>query len=132
MDKIKISVRLTEQEHKRLKTNAAACALKMEPYIRKLIMGKEVRPRPPDEYIKLLREINAIGNNINQIAHIANAEQRISENKINEVLHLQNEIMRMVRSVRYWLSQKYGQSNQGSIQALNISPIPTRLQFSRI
>mgnify|MGYP004708067289 FL=1 len=100
MDKIKISVRLTEQEHKRLKSQATACALKMEPYIRKLIMGKEVRPRPPDEYIKLLREINAIGNNINQIAHIANAEQRISENKINEVLHLQNEIMRMVRSVR--------------------------------
>lgn len=100
MDKIKISVRLTEQEHKRLKTNATACALKMEPYIRKLIMGKEVRPRPPDEYVKLLREINAIGNNINQIAHIANAEQRISESKINEVLHLQNEIMRMVRSVR--------------------------------
>lgn len=100
MDKIKISVRLTEQEHKRLKTSAAACALKMEPYIRKLIMGKEVRPRPPDEYIKLLREINAIGNNINQIAHIANAEQHISESKINEVLHLQNEIMRMVRSVR--------------------------------
>ncbi len=100
MDKIKISVRLTEQEHKRLKTNATACALKMEPYIRKLIMGKEVRPRPPDEYVKLLREINAIGNNINQIAHIANAEQHISESKINEVLHLQNEIMRMVRSVR--------------------------------
>ena len=46
------------------------------------------------------REINAIGNNINQIAHIANAEQHISESKINEVLHLQNEIMRMVRSVR--------------------------------
>lgn len=100
MDKIKISVRLTEQEHKRLKTNAAACALKMEPYIRKLIAGSEVKARPSNEYVKLLREINAIGNNINQIAHIANAEQHISESKINEVLHLQNEIMRMVRSVR--------------------------------
>lgn len=95
-----VLVRLSEKEKEHLKSQAAACALKMEPYIRKLIMGKEVRPRPPDEYIKLLREINAIGNNINQIAHIANAEQRISENKINEVLHLQNEIMRMVRSVR--------------------------------
>ena len=63
-------------------------------------MGNIIRPRPPDEYVKLLREINAIGNNINQIAHIANAEQRISESKINEVMHLQNEIMRMVRSVR--------------------------------
>ena len=100
MDKIKISVRLTEQEHKRLKTNAAACALKMEPYIRKLIMGKEIRPRPPDEYVKLLCEINAIGNNINQIAHIANAQQYISEDKIETVLQMQNDIMRLVRSVR--------------------------------
>lgn len=95
-----VLVRLSEKEKEHLKSQATACALKMEPYIRKLIMGKEVRPRPPDEYVKLLREINAIGNNINQIAHIANAEQHISESKINEVLHLQNEIMRMVRSVR--------------------------------
>lgn len=95
-----VLVRLSPKEKEHLKAQAAACALKMEPYIRKLIMGKEVRPRPPDEYVKLLREINAIGNNINQIAHIANAEQHISESKINEVLHLQNEIMRMVRSVR--------------------------------
>lgn len=95
-----VLVRLSPKEKEHLKVQAEACALKMEPYIRKLIMGKEVRPRPPDEYVKLLREINAIGNNINQIAHIANAEQHISESKINEVLHLQNEIMRMVRSVR--------------------------------
>ena len=95
-----VLVRLSEKEKEHLKSQAAACALKMEPYIRKLIMGNIIRPRPPDEYVKLLREINAIGNNINQIAHIANAEQHISESKINEVLHLQNEIMRMVRSVR--------------------------------
>lgn len=95
-----VLVRLSQKEKEHLKAQAAACALKMEPYIRKLIMGSVIRPRPPDEYVKLLREINAIGNNINQIAHIANAEQHISESKINEVLHLQNEIMRMVRSVR--------------------------------
>ena len=95
-----VLVRLSQKEKEHLKSQAAACALKMEPYIRKLIMGSVIRPRPPDEYVKLLREINAIGNNINQIAHIANAEQHISESKINEVLHLQNEIMRMVRSVR--------------------------------
>ena len=95
-----VLVRLSQKEKEHLKSQAAACALKMEPYIRKLIMGNVIRPRPPNEYVKLLREINAIGNNINQIAHIANAEQHISESKINEVLHLQNEIMRMVRSVR--------------------------------
>lgn len=95
-----VLVRLSTKEKDKLKANAAACSLKMEPYIRKLIMGKEIRPRPPDEYVKLLREINAIGNNINQIAHIANAERRITQNKIEEVLHLQDEIMRAVRRVR--------------------------------
>ena len=95
-----VLVRLSPKEKEHLKSQATACALKMEPYIRKLIMGNVIRPRPPNEYVKLLREINAIGNNINQIAYIANAEQHISESKINEVLHLQNEIMRMVRSVR--------------------------------
>ena len=95
-----VLVRLSQKEKEHLKSQAAACALKMEPYIRKLIMGKEVRPRPLDEYVRLLREINAIGNNINQIAHIANAEQRISEDKIETVLQMQNDIMRLVRSVR--------------------------------
>ena len=95
-----VLVRLSQKEKEHLKAQAAACALKMEPYIRKLIMGIEVRPRPPDDFYKLLREINAIGNNINQIAHIANAEQRISEDKIETVLQMQNDIMRLVRSVR--------------------------------
>ena len=95
-----VLVRLSPKEKEHLKTQAAACALKMEPYIRKLIMGDIIRPRPPDEYVKLLREVNAIGNNINQIAHIANAERHISKEKIEEVLNLQNDIMRLVRSVR--------------------------------
>ena len=95
-----VLVRLSPKEKEHLKAQAAACALKMEPYIRKLIMGNIIRPRPPNEYVKLLREINAIGNNINQIAHIANAEQRISEDKIETVLQMQNDIMRLVRSVR--------------------------------
>ena len=95
-----VLVRLSQKEKEHLKVQADACALKMEPYIRKLIMGKEIRPRPPDEYVKLLREINAVGNNINQIAHIANAERHISADKIEEVLKMQDEIMRLVRSVR--------------------------------
>ena len=95
-----VLVRLSQKEKEHLKAQAASCALKMEPYIRKLIMGSVIRPRPPDEYVKLLREINAVGNNINQIAHIANAERHISADKIEEVLKMQDEIMRLVRSVR--------------------------------
>ena len=55
-------------------------------------MKKEVLEISPVE--------NAIGNNISQIAYIANAQHRISEDKIETVLQMQNDIMRLVRSVR--------------------------------
>ena len=50
--------------------------------LRKLIAGVELRPRPPDQYAVLLRELSAIGNNINQIAHWANARKSVHEAEI--------------------------------------------------
>lgn len=97
---IKLTVRLTEKEHKQLKAKATECNLKMEPFIRKLIDGSEIKARPPNEYVTLIREINAIGNNINQIAHIANAEGRIDENKIIEVKKYLSDIMQLVKDLR--------------------------------
>ena len=95
-----VLVYLSDTEKQHLIKPTSLAGISAGAFIRKLIMGNVIRPRPPDEYVKLLREINAIGNNINQIAHIANAEQRISENKIETVLQMQNDIMRLVRSVR--------------------------------
>ena len=92
-----VLVRLTEEEKKKLKCCASAAGLKVEPYIRKLIMGVEVRPRPPDDFYKLLREINAIGVNINQIAHIANAEKKAPDDRIEYAVALVDEIMEKVR-----------------------------------
>ncbi len=96
----RFSLWLDDKEFTHLTKQADKAGMKKEPFIRKLIMGAEIRPRPPDEYLRLIREVNAIGNNINQIAHIANAEQRISSDKIAEVINLQNELIRAVRSVR--------------------------------
>ena len=95
-----VLIYLSDTEKQHLVKQAALAGVNVGAFIRKLIMGKEIRPHPPDEYVRLLREINAIGNNINQIAHIANAERHISKDKIEEVLNLQNDIMRLVRSVR--------------------------------
>ena len=97
MKKIKITVRLDEKEYSHLKQESQKVNMKMEPYIRKLIMGVEARPRPPDDFYKLLREINAIGVNINQIAHIANAEKKAPDDRIEYAVALVNEIMEKVR-----------------------------------
>lgn len=96
-NKIKISVRLNEKEHKHLQRQAENAGLKMEPFIRKLIMGADIQPRPPDNIVQLIREINFIGNNINQIAKKVNTENNVSQSQLEEILHLLGEIYREVK-----------------------------------
>ena len=65
--------------------------------MRKLIMGKAVEARPPDVYYKILKEMNAIGCNVNQIARIANAERHIKSSDINRVAKMVDELTGVVR-----------------------------------
>ncbi|MEI3305908.1 MAG: plasmid mobilization relaxosome protein MobC [Dysosmobacter sp.] len=67
-----IGLWLNDAERERLMRQCAATGLNANAHIRKLIAG-EPAPRPPDAYAALLRELSAIGNNINQLAHRANA-----------------------------------------------------------
>ena len=68
----RFSLWLNDEEFNRLERNAEIAGLKKEPYIRKLIMNTEIRQRPPDEFARILKELSAIGNNINQLAYKAN------------------------------------------------------------
>ena len=68
-----MSVWLNDAELDHLRRQAVAAGLGMDPFLRSLILGVELRPRPPDTYAALLRELSAIGNNINQLAIKANA-----------------------------------------------------------
>ena len=69
----KITVRLSEKERKFLGEQADAGGMKIEPYVRELIMGNEVKSRPKEEWAEVVRQVAAVGNNINQIARKANA-----------------------------------------------------------
>ena len=59
-----------------LKQQCRVTGLNANAYLRKLIMNENLRPRPPDTYAALLRELAAIGNNANQIAYWANARKK--------------------------------------------------------
>ena len=69
----KITVRLSEKERKFLGEQADAGGMKIEPYIRELIMGNEVKSRPKEEWAEVVWQVAAVGNNINQIARSVNA-----------------------------------------------------------
>ena len=92
-----ILIRLTSKEKAHLKKQSELAGLKMEPFIRKLIMGTEISPRLPDEYRKILYQLSAIGNSVNQIAHIANAQKFVSSVNINDAVSLVDEALAAVR-----------------------------------
>ena len=92
-----ITLRLNATEYAHLHRQTEATGLKMEPLIRQLIIGVNLRPRPPDTYAALLRELSAIGNNANQIAHVANGKKDISQAELDEAVRLIRQTWRLVK-----------------------------------
>lgn len=70
---IKVTVRLNSKECQKLKKNVKKSGLSQETYIRTLLDGYAPKELPPPDYHSMMRELNAIGNSINQIAARANA-----------------------------------------------------------
>ena len=92
-----VSVWMNEQEYRHLKKQSELAGLGIDPFIRSLVAGVQIRPRPPDTYAALLRELSAIGNNINQIAFWANATKDIGKAEIAEAVNLVRQAWRIVK-----------------------------------
>ena len=93
-----ISVWMNEAEYRHLKTQAERAGMGIDPFIRSLVAGVQLRPRPPDEYTHLLRELSAIGNNVNQIAHWANARKSIHESETVDAVSLVRKAWELVKN----------------------------------
>ena len=93
-----IGLWLDDLEFNHLTVLCAATGLSTSTLVRKLISGTQLRPRPPDQYAGLLRELSAIGNNINQIAHWANARRDIREPEVTEAIALVRRAWELVKN----------------------------------
>lgn len=93
---IKVTFRLTPAEYESLVAKATAAGLSREAFLRTLLEGCQVRPRPPDSYKDLARELAYIGNNINQIAHTANSSGRLSQAQAQQAAALMRQVWRLV------------------------------------
>lgn len=96
----RFSLWLNDKELSYFTQQAKNAGLNKEAYLRSLIMGDEVKPRPPDEYVRIARELNSIGNNINQFAHIANATQTVTREQVAGIMELLNDAIRTMRSIK--------------------------------
>lgn len=67
--------------------------------VRSLIMGAEIKPRPPTEWPELIRQISAIGNNINQLVRVANSEKSVSPEVLRDMMRLQAAVWEKVKNL---------------------------------
>ena len=81
----RLSLRLNAEEYSHLKRLAQTSGMKLEPTIRALIMGENLRPRPPDEMADINRQMSGIGININQIARKVNSSNSVSVSELQEI-----------------------------------------------
>jgi hypothetical protein len=70
---------MNTREFQRLKTQVKKTGLSQEAFIRSLINGYMPKELPPIDYFSIMRELHAIGNNLNQLAAKANATGHIDK-----------------------------------------------------
>ena len=95
----RVSLRLNSAEYAHLKQLSMDTGLKMEPVIRSLIVGAELRPRPPDELAELLWQLSGMAVNINQIAKVANASGFVRMEDIAHIKMVQGMLWQAVKEL---------------------------------
>ena len=89
----------------------------MEPVLRRLIVGAELRPRPPDELPELLRQLSGMAVNINQIAKVANARGFVRMEDIDRIKAMQGLLWRTMKRPLIWPLLRSSPSATGWISA---------------
>ena len=79
---VSILLRLDEAQHRHLQKQVAASGLSTTQFLRDLIEGVEVKARLPNELPEMLRQISAVGNNINQIARTVNTRKYATKEEL--------------------------------------------------
>lgn len=91
-------LRLTEKELQHLNQLAAQSGLSREKFMRTLIMGKTICPRPCTHHADLLRKVSGLCNNANQLAHRANSTGVAGQESVDKMIRISQEIWKEVKS----------------------------------
>lgn len=98
---IKKQVWLNKEEATLLKKNSKKVGINESELIRRLITDSVIKEKPDDRFYDTLKELRAIGNNLNQIARRLNYDGTFNDcvyreevDKLNEfILNIKNEFL---------------------------------------
>ena len=99
-NKNRFHIRFDDAGWNKLIADAKACGLSKAEYIRRLVEEKEIKPKPPETYSKLVYEISMIGNNLNQLAHQANSMGVTTKSQADKAVILAEKCMSLIREMR--------------------------------
>ena len=92
-----MSIRVSERERREIEEKAAATGMTPSAYIRTMALdGGNVDTTSHEDRQKLMYELSTIGNNINQIARMANTNVFISKSDVQEVNEQLKQIQRLL------------------------------------
>lgn len=92
-----MSIRVSERERREIEEKAAATGMTSSAYIRTMALdGGNVDTTSHEDRQKLMYELSTIGNNINQIARMANTNVFISKSDVQEVNEQLKQIQRLL------------------------------------
>ena len=67
-EKVRLKIRLTEEEKAKLEHDAALCGLTQSEYFRQICLGKRPRPKQPPEFWELLDALYKIHDKLERLA----------------------------------------------------------------
>lgn len=94
-----IPLRLTEKELQHLNRQADQCGMSREKFLRALIMGEPIRPRPCTHHEDLLRKVSGLCNNANQLAHRVNSTGVAGQESVDKMIQITQEIWKEVKGL---------------------------------
>lgn len=92
-----IPLRLNEREYCQLCEQVKTSGLSREEYLRSLILGKEIHPRPCTHHEELVHKVAGLCNNANQLAHRANSTGMAGQQSVDEMTRIAKEIWREIK-----------------------------------
>ena len=96
---VQILFRLTEEEAEHLNELVRKSGRSKEAFLREMVRGYQLCEKPDPEFYKMMRELSAIGNRINQLAVKANALGFIDTQKLNSELDRLHKFQADIESV---------------------------------
>lgn len=102
---VQILFRLTEEEAEQLYSLVQKSGYSKEAFLRGMVKGYRLCEKPDPEFYKMMRELSAIGNRINQLAAKANALNFVDAPMLEEEAQRWHEFQIAVRK-KYLLPRK--------------------------